>query len=258
MPSRIDYFAVPAPAGHGRGIGVARATCLVAVILALAACASRQPRAPQQAAPQQAASEQHTAQQTAAKPAAPVAAKSSQSRIAVLGPGNPADQKARIEQELAKDSRDALAPADVGYYMDVLQGRLKQMAGNRIAIGRHANHIVLDFVSRLDFDPGSAQLGPAIRDALAPLLSVLTEYQMTLICMTLRAEDPGPSSNQDLGAKRALALAHYLAASGILARRIVIAGAGSDPAPAVVAAAESPSHLSLELEPIVLDLGSQQ
>jgi outer membrane protein OmpA-like peptidoglycan-associated protein len=202
----------------------------VALALALAACASHQPR---------------TSPQTSAKPVAPSVSSPVAARATVADSGSYENKKKHIRQELGKNPSDALAPADVGYYLDVLQGRLKQIVGKNLAVERHGDRITLQF-SHVDFDAGSAQINPSMRDTLAPVSGVLSEYRKTLVSVKLRSKEPGTPANPGITAKRAQAVAHYLATSGIVARRIVVTGSPGAPA-------ETPEQLELELEPIVLD-----
>ena len=155
--------------------------------------------------------------------------------------------------ELAKNPDAVLAQTDIGYYMDVLQGRLKQIATKNLVINRRGDHIVLEF-SDVDFDARSVQINAATRDTLAPVVNVLNEYRKTLVSITLRTEDAETPPKPGLNAKRAQAVAHYLATSGIVARRIVVVGSSGESAPVGDAAVDSHSFLELELDPIVLDL----
>ena len=155
--------------------------------------------------------------------------------------------KNRIKQALAINSGDSLAPADVGYYMDVLQGRLKQVTGKSIGIGRQGDRIVLDLTSRMAFGPGSTQLSPGNHAILAPLSKVLVEYRMTLVSVRVRADDSVTHAiDPHLSEQRAQAIANDLAEAGVGLKRIVIAGVG----------AESRVRVELLLEPIVSPAGN--
>lgn len=208
---------------------------LIAAGLALGACASHQPRTPPQSATRT------------------VTPRSEPAHVTVLDAGHIQDQKNHIKAGLAKNSREALAAADVGYYMDVLQGRLKQNAGKDLRVERRGDHIALEFFN-VDFDAGSARLTPTFGDALATVAAALKEYRNTLVTVTLRGDDPpAPADDPQLGAKRAQALAHSLVMSGVIARRIVIAASPQTPADA-----GNRGRLELELEPIVLALDGER
>ncbi|MEO6690505.1 MAG: hypothetical protein ABIS07_08830, partial [Dokdonella sp.] len=84
----------------------------------------------------------------------------------VLASGGFEEGKRKIKAALAKNPAAALPPEDVGYYIDVLQGRLKQIAGTQVGmvVGRQGNDVILDVSSRLDFEAGSARITPGIRE----------------------------------------------------------------------------------------------
>jgi len=170
----------------------------------------------------------------------------------VLDPRGYEKGKNRIKLALAKNAHDSLAPSEVGYYMDVLQGRLTQVASKRVAIDRDGDSIVLDLSLYLSFKSGSAQINPAIRETLLPLSKVLIEYRMTLVSVQARAEDTDKeASNPRLAELRALAVAHYLTSSGVVDKRIVIARPDLDHAPAMAVSPDNHTHVELRLEPIV-------
>jgi outer membrane protein OmpA-like peptidoglycan-associated protein len=146
----------------------------------------------------------------------------------------------------AQPSGESLAPADVGYYMDVLQGRLKQAMGN-IGIGRQGDRIALDLTGRMTFAPGSTQPSAGNHAILASLSKVLVEYRMTLVSVRVRADDPATHAiDARLSEQRAQAIANDLAAAGVGLKRIVIAGVGED----------KRAHVELSLEPIVSPAGN--
>jgi outer membrane protein OmpA-like peptidoglycan-associated protein len=141
---------------------------------------------------------------------------------------------------------DSLAPADVGYYMDVLQGRLKQVMGN-IGISRKGDRIVLDLTSRMTFGAGSTQLGAGDHAILAPLSKVLVEYRMTLVSVRVCAADPATHAiDARFSEQRAQAIANDLTEDGVGPKRILIAGVGTD----------NRVHVELSLEPIVSAAGN--
>ena len=217
---------------------------LVGAILALAGCASPHTRSPTAPPP---------AKSTANVTAAPVPG------VVVLEQRSYEQDKDHIKLALAKNSRDSLASSDVGYYLDVLQGRLKQVADKSIGIDRQGDSIVIDFSFELGFESGSAQTNPGIREILTPLAKVLVEYRMTLVSVQARADESGQQAgNPRLAQQRALAVAHYLKTVGVAGKRIVIAGYGVDQAPATSLSPENRTHVKLQLEPIVRDTGSER
>ena len=211
---------------------------LVAILFALGACAPLHPRAP------------------ARKPPArnPDVAVTTISGVAVLDPGNYQQDKNRLKLTLAGNSSDSLAPSEVGYYLDVLQGRLKQVAGQNVGVGRRGNHLAVVLSIRAGFEPGGAQISAGLREMLSPLSKALVEYRKTFLAVRIRPEDAGTStSNPRLAEQRALAVARYLVESGIASKRIVVAGDGArtDEAAAVKAGPENPVRIELQIEPVV-------
>jgi outer membrane protein OmpA-like peptidoglycan-associated protein len=158
---------------------------------------------------------------------------------------------AGARQALAKSARDTLPPAEVGYYMDVLHGRLKQLTGHSIGVGRQVNIIVI-VLTGVGFEQGSSQFNPALRETLTRLSTVFVEYRKTTIAVRVRGDDAGAQgSNPQLAEQRRLAVADFLAAAGVSDKRIIIAGAAPSRAPAARARAANPLRLELRLEPIV-------
>lgn len=242
-----DYIGTRARSGRELAL-------FVAIVAGLCACSSRQTHAP--LAPPPAPVE------TPIEPAAPpaqlppkstiVAPAITTPRVAVLDPRNEQQDKARIKLALAKNSHDSLGPADVGYYMDVLQGRLKQIAGKDLGVARQGDYVVLDMSFRPGFERGSAQLDSSIRDALKPLSKVLVEYRMTLVSVQIRADDSGAQPiKTGLAERRAQALARALVEAGISAKRVVIAGLNSSDQTETNSRPEDHLRVEMHLEPIV-------
>jgi len=165
--------------------------------------------------------------------------------FAVLTPGSYEQDRSRIRQTLAKNERDALLAADVGYYLDVLQGRLRQVAGKDVGVTRQGNRIALDLSRRVGFDPSGPQLGPGTPEFLAPLCKVLVEYRMVLVSIRVSPLDDASIANPKLADQRGMALARQLADAGVANKRIVIAGTG--------AGSGSPARfrVELQLDPII-------
>lgn len=151
-------------------------------------------------------------------------------------------QTPQTPQAPAAVSGESLAPADVGYYMDVLQGRLRQAVGKGVAVGRQGNRIVLDLTSRIAFGPGGIQLGAGDHAIIASLARVLVEYRMTELSVRVRAADPATHAiDPRLSQQRAQAIGNDLAGAGVAPGRIAVAGVGADKRVQVV----------LSIEPIV-------
>ena len=237
QPSQRGFKAARIEGLHALG--------LVAVILALAACATPHKPAPVTRPPAKPLRILPAAHARAPAPAAP--APTPAPTAAVLDSRSYEQDKNRIKQALANNSSDALAPAEVGYYIDVLQGRLKQVTGKSIGIGRKGDRIVLDLSGGVAFESGSAQINAGIHQILTSLSKVLVEYRMTMVSVQVRSDDAGAHAiNPGLAEQRALAIAHDLADAGVAVKRIVIAGVGP----------EHRMRVEMQLEPIVRAAGS--
>jgi outer membrane protein OmpA-like peptidoglycan-associated protein len=167
--------------------------------------------------------------------------------VAVLDPHSSEQDKNRIKQALATNGSGVMESTDTGYYMDVLQGRLKQVVGKSISIVRHGDRVVIDLTSRVAFDSDSAQISAGNHEILASLSKVFMEYRMTLVSVQVRAIDAGAHAiNHQLSEQRAQAIAHDLAEAGVTLNRIVIIGAGP----------ENRARVELQIEPIVHAVGN--
>lgn len=214
---------------------------LLAGCLALAACSGPQTRPPVP---------QPTPKPSRSTPPPPTPTPS----VTVLEPEPmPYAQDANnAKQQLAKNERDSLALLEVGYYMDVLHGRLKQHAGKNLGVGRQGQFIVLVLTGDIGFQPGDAQLSAGMRDSLAKLATVLVEYRKTTVTVRVRGDDPGATlSNPQLAGQRRRAVADFLVAAGVNDKRIVVARAAPTRAPAAKARGSVALRIELQLEPIL-------
>lgn len=179
-------------------------------------------------------------------PATPVAA------VAVPNPHKHEQKKKDVTAAVAENSPDALPPSDVGYYMDVMQGRLKQVADKHIGIRRQGDRIVLDLSFQLGFESGSAQVGPGVSEILTPLSQVLVEYRKTQVSVQAFANESGSDAiTPRLAEQRALAVVRYLTAQGVASKRIVIAAAGEGHVPVPDVNPENRTHVELQIQPIM-------
>lgn len=176
------------------------------------------------------------------------------SGITMVEPRNYMQEKKRIKQELAKNSRDSLSSAEVGYYLDVLQGRLKQITSKNAdaGVGRKSNVIVVILSRRTGFESNNNQISSGIREILAPLSSVLVEYRMMLVTVKIVAESSGPrASNPVLSEQRAQAVARYLLDAGVSNKRIMVIASSQINSSTATAAVGGRENITLQLEPIV-------
>ena len=158
---------------------------------------------------------------------------------------------ASVRRTLGSGGRNALGPTDVGYYMDVLQGRLTQEIGKDGRIERRGDSIVLLLPTGFDID--SAQLNPAGRQMMRALTGILVEYRLTVVSVQIRGVDSDAhGANSLLAGVRAEAFSKYLAGAGIAGKRIATAGEGSR-LPPIPGDGDQPDGIRVELQlsPIV-------
>jgi outer membrane protein OmpA-like peptidoglycan-associated protein len=152
----------------------------------------------------------------------------------------------------APAAHEALGVADVGYYMDVLQGHLMQVVGSSARIERRGDDILLSLPYIAGFEPGTAKLSAAGRARLKPLAEALATFRLTMMSVRVRGEEEGPAgSAAALKAQRIGALARYFADAGVAARRISTAIAGLGRPPITEASAVDRLQLEFELTPLV-------
>ena len=170
----------------------------------------------------------------------------------VAPPRNFDQEKARMRAALAKNPQDSLAPTEVGYYLDVLLGRIKQSAGRDIGAVRQNQKLVIVLPARAGFAVGSVDVGPGLQPSLAALVRVLVEYRRVLVVVRVRPDQSViGASNPRLTEQRGSAIAKALADAGISPQRIAIAPAAPSH-PAVAKPGILPrARIQFELEPIV-------
>ena len=173
--------------------------------------------------------------------------------VAPAPPGrNYAQEKAARKLQLAAaDPRNAIAPSEVGYYLDVLVGRLKQALGTDTGVARHGEHVVVVLPANVGFPVGASALPPAMRAKLGPLARALLEYRRVLVSVQVRADASViGASNPRLAEQRAQVIAAYLGGAGIDPRRILLAPAGPSRPAANRPGAGGRSRIEIQLEPI--------
>lgn len=180
------------------------------------------------------------------------------SGVVLVAPANHEQEKNKIKLLLSKSSRDSLPVSEVGYYMDVLQGRVKQKIGKTKGIGmaRSDDRIVIIMRGSSGFETGNAQISPGIRQFLAPLSKVLVEYRMTLVSIRIRADNSG-LNNLQLTEQRSQAVARYLMEGGVSKKRMVVVGVGKPGVAPVNPASVNHARIELQLEPIVRSAAGQ-
>ncbi|MBS0583735.1 MAG: hypothetical protein JSS42_11600 [Proteobacteria bacterium] len=177
-----------------------------------------------------------------AKPApAPVA---SAPQVPVV-PAQEADKvRSETKLALAQDKRNAMVSADVGYYLDVLYGRLKQGADPGIQVARTNEGVRIDFNESLSLTQEEAQSAVDDCHRLMPLTRVLREYEQTLIALhaTARRLD---SASRPTVERRIRGYTSCLISAGISNKRVLILVAED-------AAVDSGTlHVQMRIEPVV-------
>jgi len=155
----------------------------------------------------------------AAKPAPKAAAD-----VPVLAPATADKDQARIVATLSRSNRDSLRKDEVGYYMDVLQGRLKQVNGNELTIVRHADRIAIGLNGRFEQSKARLQPGEELRGVLNAIAKVLVEYDKTFV--SVRPAAPTIDSDPGVARQGAIAVARYLERAGLMARHVAVVSGG--------------------------------
>ncbi len=181
----------------------------------IAACA-QQPQRPPDATP--ATAPVPTVTET--KPAAPVIAPKPKPKPKPAPPKlDPKDSDVTPTPAPAPAPSEGIDSAQVGYYFDTLQGRLRQLGDRTIVISRSDGHISADITQRVHFAGDDAPLPAGECAALAPLAKVLVEYKLTRVIVEVdaaSADEPGVKTAR----VRMDALMQCLADSGVNARRV--------------------------------------
>ena len=165
-------------------------------------------------------------------------------------------EKARRKLELATDEKGSVGAAEVGYYLDVLLGRLKQRLGPDTSVVRHGQRIVVQLPASAGFPVGGDALSPALRAKLAPLSQVLLEYRRVLVAVYVRSDASViGASNPRLAEQRARVIAAYFGGAGLDPRRVLLAPAAAPRPGAAPPGAAGRGRIEIELEPVLRPRG---
>ena len=164
-------------------------------------------------------------------PQAPVAQPETPPRptVTVLDAGDFAAGLERYRNDLAGRLEPALAADELGYYLDVMEARLRQQFGDSaLQFERDANRIRLTLPVEAAFERNSDRPGQVLKDWLSRLQQVLAPFTQTLISVHGHTDSSGAASiNQRLSERRGLAVAESLRALGIGRERLVVIGHGA-------------------------------
>jgi len=162
----------------------------------------------------------------------------------------PSADRPRLVQTVPKDP-DALAPSEVGYYMDVLLGRLRQLPG--VDCVRRADQIIIGLSGRFDLVTGRARADADLHATLTALAQVLTEYRKTLVSLQVGAIAPAGPIDAALARRCVLAAAESLTSAGLRPKRVATLAANEGRA-APPADAQPVAGAQVRLELIVVPL----
>jgi outer membrane protein OmpA-like peptidoglycan-associated protein len=217
----------------------------VFALFALAGCATK-PKRPEP--PAEPAPVVHPTPPPVQRPAPP--------KPPVVVPPPPArnfgQEKARRKLELANEEGSSVGAGEVGYYLDVLLGRLKQRLGPDTSVVRQGQRIVVQLPASAAFPVGGTALTPALRSKLAALSQALIEYRRVLVSVYVRSDASViGASNPRLAEQRAKVLAAYFGGAGIDPRRVLLAPSAAPRPGAARPGAAGRSRIEVELEPVV-------
>jgi outer membrane protein OmpA-like peptidoglycan-associated protein len=171
--------------------------------------------------------------------------------VSVIDPPSFAQEKMRMKMAIAKTGTDAVATSEIGYYVDVLMGRLKQVAPRGVGVLRNQDRIVLNVAGGFGYSAASTQPEPDLQDILNPLCKVLVEYRATLVSIHVKNDDATDAAlDAQIGEQRALAVAQYLIKAGVPAKRILVVAAASRGPTSSSAESSGRAQVELELEPV--------
>lgn len=138
---------------------------------------------------------------------------------------------ARVELFASLRTRgQALAPGDLGYFLDVHEARLRQiLTASPIRMQRTEDRLLLTIPGSLSFDTDSAKVVDAVIPMLGDIAAVLVEFDKTLVSVLGNTDDRGDAVyNQSLSERRAVAVALILASMGVAKDRLVGIGYGQE------------------------------
>lgn len=182
--------------------------------------------------------------------------------LALLNPQHAEREIARQKDALAHRNELAIAPADTGYYMDILEAEFRQaLQHSPVEAFRRETDILLRIPGSLAFATGSEQLEAMARPVLARIAEVVSRYDATLVIVDSHTDPTGdPAVNLELSKWRAIAVSGYLVDHGVDVRRILAFGHGESRPPGDNGSntgGESSRRIEIRLTPIIRERASE-
>jgi len=144
---------------------------------------------------------------------------------------------------LAHKPGDSLAPGEVGYYMDVLHGRLRQIGNSQFGLAHEGSRIVVTLIGS---SSDGTRIDPSLQNQLTTLAKVLSEYRKTRV--SVQAEAGGDSGESR---RCALMAARRLNSGGVAAQHIAVIGVDTTPLTVVDNDFSACRPVVVQLEPLV-------
>ncbi|MBD8528141.1 OmpA family protein [Pseudomarimonas arenosa] len=185
--------------------------------------------------------------------------------VVAANTAEPAAQKADAETDIPvrkqglQQTALAMDASAAGYFMDVQQARLQQVAGEQLSLQREPERIIIRLPGPLNFEIGRARLSDPGQGALRQVAAILAEFRASLIAVHGHTDDTGSAEgNLRLSQQRAQSVANVLRLAGVDAQRILVIGHGANKplTPNIdQASREQNRRVELVIEPIVKSQG---
>ena len=122
----------------------------------------------------------------------------------------------------------ALAGGAIGNYMDRQETAMREaLSDTGVGVRREGNDLRLIMPGDVTFATNSADIQGQFYGILSDVSTVLNRYPATYVDVVGHADSTGPADyNQTLSENRALSVANYLIAQGVLRDRFYVAGMG--------------------------------
>lgn len=148
--------------------------------------------------------------------------------VALLDPARAEQQIAEQRRHLLQGHGLSIAPADAGYYLDVLEAELRQILQDGISsANRQDRSILLHIPGSFAFDSGRARINESAKLLLDRIAEAAARYTETLIIIDSHTDPAGDAGlNLELSKQRAIAVARVFLDHGIHGDRIVAFGHG--------------------------------